>query len=361
MRFATQPKPNTRTSKTPLFSGLCHGRLRYQTSEIGAVKAHFQSFISINSILRFGDVEEKQMRIAPSDIRGLRVFRAIVENSGFQGAQIELGMSQSALSFHLKALEERFGFELCRRGRAGLQMTERGRHVYEASKSLISAIAGFEGRLGELRGTVVGNLRVGIVSNTVTDDALPINAVIDACLENAPAADVQLLIAHPQALADELVSDGIDIALTPPVNIGPNFRETLFYHESHALYCSSKHPLFNVEADELTPATIASCDFVARSYARHAELSHWPGANVRIRVSTMEALAILVLSGRVIGFLPEHFAAEWERNGRLRRLSQPNQRYASPFVVVSKVAKRQSPLQKMFIRELRQRCSLTPG
>ena len=67
------------------------------------------------------------MRLSPSDLRALTVFRALGEGQGFLGAQITLGMSQSTISFHLKALEERVGFQLCHRGRRGFQLTERGR------------------------------------------------------------------------------------------------------------------------------------------------------------------------------------------------------------------------------------------
>jgi DNA-binding transcriptional LysR family regulator len=292
------------------------------------------------------------MRLAPSDLRGVTVFRSIVENSGFQGAQIELGMTQPTLSFHLKTFEERLGFELCRRGRAGLHLTERGKGVYEASKGLFAAIATFEGRLGELRGSVVGRLRVGVVANTVTDDTLPLSTIVDACLESAPAADVQLLVSHPEGLAEELVRDGIDIALTPPLNIGPGFHQQIFFHEMHSLYCGQKHPLFSVPSDEITPELIADHDFVARSYTRHEELQHYAGAKVRIRTSTMEAMAILILSGRVIGFLPEHFARHWEERSQMRRLNIEEHRYASPFVVVSKIGRPPSALYKLFVSKL---------
>ena len=73
------------------------------------------------------------MRLSPADFRSLMVFRAIVEHRGFTGAQLALGMSQSTVSFHLKSLEERLGFQLCRRGRGGFKLSERGQEVFERS------------------------------------------------------------------------------------------------------------------------------------------------------------------------------------------------------------------------------------
>lgn len=298
------------------------------------------------------------MRFSPSDLRGLAVFRSIIDNGGFGGAQLALGMSQSTLSFHLKALEDRVGFELCRRGRRGFQLTEKGREVFEASKSLVAAVSSFESKLGELKKEIVGTLRVGVVANTVSDPNLPIDAVMEACLRKVKDADIELLVAHPQALVDELGRDGIDIALTPPMRISADFREKVFYHEMHSLYCSHRHPLFKVGEAALTREEIARHDFIVRSYANKAEISFYPGAQVRIQSSTMEAQAILILSGGVIGYLPEHFARQWEQSGQMRRLNSPAERYASPLVIVSKLDQRISAIQRLFIKELTSRCVL---
>ena len=108
----------------------------------------------------------------------------------------------------------------------------------------------------------------------------------------------------------------------------------------------------------MTPEAIACHDFIVRSYANKSEINFYPDAQVRIQSSTMEAQAILILSGRVIGYLPEHFARQWEDNGQMRRLNSPAERYASPLVIVSKLDQRISSIQRLFIKELTKRCIL---
>ncbi|MEM7317513.1 MAG: LysR family transcriptional regulator, partial [Pseudomonadota bacterium] len=46
----------------------------------------------------------------------LRAFEAVVRHSGFSAAATELGVSQSAISQHVKSLEEWLGQELLVRG-----------------------------------------------------------------------------------------------------------------------------------------------------------------------------------------------------------------------------------------------------
>jgi DNA-binding transcriptional LysR family regulator len=74
------------------------------------------------------------MQISNPDLTSLAVFRSVVEHRSFLGAQVALGLSQSAVSFHIKGLEQRLGFRLCRRGRSGFELTDRGAIVYEQSK-----------------------------------------------------------------------------------------------------------------------------------------------------------------------------------------------------------------------------------
>lgn len=175
------------------------------------------------------------MRLSPADLRGLMVFRAIVEHGGFTGAQLALGMGQSTVSFHLKSLESRVGFELCHRGRRGFQLTARGREVFEASKPLVGAISGFEGRVGDLRHEIVGTLRVGIVDNTITDPALRMEEVIEACMRKGDRPEIQILVGHPEALIAELSKGGVDLAITPQIDVVSGFVETRFRRECHSL------------------------------------------------------------------------------------------------------------------------------
>jgi DNA-binding transcriptional LysR family regulator len=45
----------------------------------------------------------------------------------------------------------------------------------------------------------------------------------------------------------------------------------------------------------------------------------------------MESLAILILSGRYIGYLPTHFAKSWERRGQMKRLLDRQASYDEQF------------------------------
>lgn len=289
------------------------------------------------------------MRFSPSDLRSLTVFRALVEHGGFLGTQLALGMSQSTVSFHLRALEERLGFDLCQRGRKGFVLTERGQAVYDGSKSLVASISAFEGVLGELHHKVVGTLRVGMVDNTITDPRFDFPSVIRRCVRNSPDVEIKLTVTSPDVLMAQVATGGLDLAVIPRLDIPDGFDQILFHEEMNSLYCGHLHPLFKAKP---TRAEIEASEFVVRPYANNRELHFFRKASVRAHATNMEAQAAFVLSGEFIGYLPEHYANHWVERRQMRALMSPETRIVRPFVIVTKTDTPSSPLQRLFIRGL---------
>ena len=89
--------------------------------------------------------------LSESDIRELRVFAKVVEAGGFSAAQIELNVSQSTISTHMTALEQRLGMRLCKRGRSGFSLTDRGQLIYQATQRLFAALDEFRSEAGAAR------------------------------------------------------------------------------------------------------------------------------------------------------------------------------------------------------------------
>lgn len=292
------------------------------------------------------------MQLAHSDLRSLAVFRAVVEHHGFVGAQVTLGLSQSTVSFHIKALETRLGFVLCERGRAGFRLTDRGKLVHERSTALFLALNDFESEIGTLRDKIVGTLRLGIVDNTLTYEGLPISRVIQRIRTLAPEAQISISIGEPEELAVEVANGALDTAIIPETKPISGVRMTPLFRERHLLYCARGHPLFGIPEDELTHRDVEAHSFVARNYGRLVELQKFPNAQVGALTAHMEVQAMFILSGAFIGYLPDHFARHRCELGELRGLLASTAPIDSQFVIVSRTGSRTTGLIDLFVREL---------
>lgn len=296
------------------------------------------------------------MKLASADLKSLAVFLAVAEHRGFAGAQKALHLSQSAISFHIRSLEERLGFVVCHRGRQGFELTDYGEVAYERAKSLLAGVDDFESEMGELRRTVIGHLRIGIVDNTISDPNLAFPDIIREFLRKNRQAKLDITVDSPVRLVTGIANGDLHLAIMPQTNPLDDLQYHPIYTEEQRIYCGRNHPLFDAPEHTLTVELLDSQAFVVRPYANLQELKSFPNARVGAHASNMEAQAMMILSGHFIGNLPCHYAQQWVDRGELRVLLPDAVTISSPICVVSRTGTRPSLIVRSFIQEMVAQC-----
>jgi DNA-binding transcriptional LysR family regulator len=90
----------------------------------------------------------------------LRIFHAVAEAGSFTAAGRSLGMSQSAVSRQIAALEQELGVALFHRHSRGLILTEQGETLRETAREVFAKLAMTEAQLSEARDRPSGHLTV---------------------------------------------------------------------------------------------------------------------------------------------------------------------------------------------------------
>lgn len=261
------------------------------------------------------------LSLGDAELRLLRVFASVVQHGGFSAAQSALGMTQATISTHMRHLEERLGLRLCSRGRSGFLLTDEGRLVYEAALELFGSLEKFQGRIGEAQGELTGSLSFGTVDAMITNRNLDLQGALAAFHAKAPRVHLEIDVAAPQVLHQGLLNGTYQIVLMPSVGrVTPHFRSQPAFSEMQKLYCAEGHPLFATPDGDLTDAVLETQSFAGRTYMLNETIC---GVNFTWAAATphMEGTLLLLLSGAYIGFLPDHYADEWVRDGRLRLLA----------------------------------------
>jgi DNA-binding transcriptional LysR family regulator len=292
-------------------------------------------------------------RLDNIDLRLLRVFRTLVETGGFAEAQIALNLSPSTLSTHLSALERRLGGELCKRGRGGFRVTNFGRSTYAAVKQLFKDIEAFEARIGRDRGQLVGRLRLGIVDGIISHPKLALQSAIGRFMADAEGVFIELRLGTPQQL-EQAVSEGLhDLVIGPFSQKAPGVVYRTLHSEPHGLYCGAGHPLFAMRQAEITQGDIERSLFSVRGYRHLDDLYRANHPRASASVVQMEAQAMMILSGRFIGFLPCHMADEWVSRKQMRRLRPDTYAFVSQHVAALRQNDTDHPLISRFLKEFR--------
>jgi len=284
------------------------------------------------------------------EIRLIRIFKTVVECGGFTAAETTLGISRSAISQHMNDLEGRLGFSLCQRGRGGFSLTEEGKDIYQAGLTLLTALETFKSDVNALHQTIKGELNIGITDNLVT---LPAMHVTNALAElSAPEHEVTLHIhMEPSDAIIRGVMDGhLHVGVVPAVNLPTSLETRHLYDEPSYLYCAAGHPLFTEHDDTLNFADIAQYSAISPRYPLPAEARQVHDAlTLRASASDREGAAFLILTGRFIGFLPEHVAAQWVAAGKMRALHAATQHYRIPFVLITRHDRRPNRVVDAFL------------
>lgn len=267
------------------------------------------------------------------DLRLLRVFRSVVRHNGFSAAQDDLGLTQATISTHMGELEERLGMRLCERGRGGFYLTDYGKAIYEATLNLFRSIENFRSIIESTREELFGDLHFGTVDAMYTNPEFNIALALEQFSGIAPKVVIHIDIAPPQALLQGLLEERYHVIFTPIMRFPKAIRNVRLLTEGQSLYCGAKHPLFDTPDTAMSRDMLALYPFVGRSYMRDGEPSGETDFQWGAVTSHMESTALLILSGNFIGYLPTHFARQWERAGQMRRLLNEKLSYDDHFHV----------------------------
>ena len=279
---------------------------------------------------------QKLRQLHDIDLKLLRSFCCIVEEGSFTSAQAALNLSQSALSEYLKSLEIRLGTRLCQRGPKGFKLYPEGEVVYNAAKELFASVELFKQRAADLGDGRGYELSIAMQDGIVENPKARIPEAIERFAEYYPSVSLKIEIMFGFKLmgraADGLVDVGIGL-------FHEQFRKLTYEHlyDEHAVLCCGRsHALFAMPDVEITRERI---DEVPYCHRGHLEFFH-PDSSAMFPVRGdighgAHAHLALILSGRNVGYLPDHVAEPFISTGRLRALRSDITRIQTPVVTVT--------------------------
>lgn len=107
------------------------------------------------------------------NLRAMAVFASVVQHGSFGGAGKELGITTSAVSQQIRALESELGVVLLHRSTRKLSLTEAGASLYESAKNIVKSAEEARDNISQLRDGLLGNLRIATTPKLAREHVLP--------------------------------------------------------------------------------------------------------------------------------------------------------------------------------------------
>lgn len=191
--------------------------------------------------------------------RRLQVFHAVAKQMSFTRAAEVLFMTQPAVTFQIKQLEEHFNTRLFDRGHGRISLTPAGELVLEYAERILSLAGEMDLRVAEMTGEVRGSLLVGS-SMTIAEFMLP--RILGEFKSAYPEVRQRLVVANSEAIQQRVSEHMLDIGLieSPPSQSGLDVE--VCSEDELQVVCNPSFPL--AKFSEITPQQLTEYPYVSR-------------------------------------------------------------------------------------------------
>lgn len=142
--------------------------------------------------------------------RRLQVFHTVAGVLSFTRAAEILNMTQPAVTFQVRQLEEDFKTRLFDRAHNKISLTEAGELVYRYADNILSLYAEMNTSVKEMTGDKTGLITLG-ASTTIAEYMLP--GLLGDFQRNFPDAQVRLKVANTDAIVAMVADSSIDLGV----------------------------------------------------------------------------------------------------------------------------------------------------
>src|SRR5690242_18508970 len=198
--------------------------------------------------------------------RRLQAFHAVAKHRSFTKAADALCMTQPAVTFQIRQLEEYYNTRLFDRGNGRITLTPAGTVALDYAERILAMSAELDARLKEMSGQEVGPLLIG-ASTTIAEFLLP--KILGEFKSRHPGIVPQLSVANSEAVQARVAERSLDLGFIEGDSHLATLATDVCCQDELQVVCAPSHPLAGQRAVPL------------RSLTEHAYVSREAGSGTR--------------------------------------------------------------------------------
>jgi len=254
--------------------------------------------------------------------RRLQVFHAVAKHLSFTKAADALFMTQPAVTFQIKQLEEHYNTRLFDRAQGRITLTPAGIMALEYAERILDLSAELEARLKDISGQLGGSLLIG-GSMTIGEYLLP--QLIGEFKGRFPAVVPTLFIGNSEAVQDRVAERTLDLGFIEGDSHLSSLLSEVCCEDELQVVCAPSHPM--AKAPFALPASLIQHPYISREagsgtravidrYLQEAGVAP-DSLNTVVELGSPEALKGLVATGLGFAIMSRVIAAKELELGQL--------------------------------------------
>lgn len=240
--------------------------------------------------------------------RRLQVFHTVARLLSFTKAAEALHMTQPAVTFQVRQLEEYFNTRLFDRTHNRITLTEVGEKVYEYAEKIFEQYSLMENAVKEMTGDINGVLMIG-ASTTIAEYMLP--TLLGDFKNKYPDVRIRLKVSNTDEIVSMVENNIIDLGVVEAPVSNKSLAVELCRLDELVAIVAPDHPL--AKQSEVTPKELAEYPYISReegSGTRDVILEYLTSENLSVydlnivmELGSSEAIKGAVTSGMGVAIL----------------------------------------------------------
>ena len=176
--------------------------------------------------------------------RRLQVFFTVARLLSFTKAAESLHMTQPAVTFQIRQLEEFFNTRLFDRTHNKISLTEAGEEVFGYAKRIIGLYTEMDNQVRKLTGDVIGVLVIG-ASTTIAEYRIP--TILGEFQKNFSDVKLRLKISNTDGVVRMVENNEIDVGVVEAPVKNKNLVVRVCWRDQLMVICQPEHELAGSE------------------------------------------------------------------------------------------------------------------
>ena len=181
-------------------------------------------------------------------VENFKIFSDLVESESFSRAAKLNGITQSAVSQQLRAMEKHFNILIVDRSQKQFRLTREGKKLYDSAKEILYLYDKLNSELQEMKKVISGTIHISTVYSIGLHELPP---YVKAFLGAYPDVNIRVEYRRANMVYEDILSNSIDLGLVAYPQNHKQLEILPFHDDILILVVSPEHPLADCKAVDI--------------------------------------------------------------------------------------------------------------
>lgn len=284
-------------------------------------------------------------------IENFKIFSDLVESESFSRAAKLNGITQSAVSQQLRAMEKHFNILIVDRSQKQFRLTREGQKLYESAKEILYLYDKLNSELQEMKKVISGTIHISTVYSIGLHELPP---YVKVFLAKFPEVNIRVEYRRANMVYEDILTNSIDLGLIAYPQKHKQLEVLPFHDDILVLVVSPEHPFAKKKSIDIQEVEGQKfIGFEPDIPTRKATDIIFKDANIEtepvMEFDNVETVKRAVEINAGIAILPQTTVVREEAQGLLKVLKFKNQTYKRPLALIHRKGRVLTPAIKKLI------------